>query len=41
MRISIASDHAGFHYKTVVAEWLRARGHDVVDFGTDSDASVD
>ncbi len=41
MRIAIASDHAGFHYKTVVADWLRARGHDVVDFGTDSDASVD
>lgn len=41
MRIAIASDHAGFHYKTVVADWLRARGHDVVDFGTDSEASVD
>lgn len=41
MRIAIASDHAGFHHKTLIAEWLRARGHDVVDFGTDSEASVD
>jgi ribose 5-phosphate isomerase B len=41
MRIAIASDHAGYHYKTVIGDWLRARGHEVIDFGTNSDASVD
>ncbi|HEX7121947.1 MAG TPA: ribose 5-phosphate isomerase B [Gemmatimonadaceae bacterium] len=41
MRIAIASDHAGFRYKTMLIDWLRQRGHDVVDFGTQSEASVD
>ena len=41
MRIAIASDHAGFRYKTIVAEHLRQRGHEVVDFGTDSEEPVD
>jgi ribose 5-phosphate isomerase B len=39
--IAIASDHAGFTLKTVLAEALRARGLSVRDFGTDSDAPVD
>jgi len=41
MRIAIASDHAGFRYKTLVAGHLAAIGHDVVDFGTFSAESVD
>ena len=41
MRIALASDHAGFGYKTLIAGWLEKAGHDVEDFGTDSDASVD
>jgi len=41
MRIAIASDHAGFRYKTMLAAMLTELGHEVVDFGTDSDASVD
>jgi ribose 5-phosphate isomerase B len=41
MKIAVASDHAGFHYKQLVAAWLRARGHTVVDFGTDSAEPVD
>jgi ribose 5-phosphate isomerase B len=41
MKIAIASDHAGFHLKQRVTAFLRERGHDVEDFGTDSDASVD
>ena len=41
MRIAIASDHAGFRYKTMLAEHLRSRGHEVVDFGTDSEEPVD
>ncbi len=41
MRVAVASDHAGFAYKARVAEHLRTLGHEVVDFGTDSDAPVD
>jgi ribose 5-phosphate isomerase B len=41
MRIAIASDHAGFRYKSMIAGLLRDRGHAVVDFGTDSDRPVD
>jgi ribose 5-phosphate isomerase B len=41
MRIAVASDHAGFRYKEAVAAHLRALGHEVVDFGTDSEESVD
>ena len=41
MRIAIASDHAGFLYKTELIALLRELGHEVRDFGTDSEASVD
>jgi ribose 5-phosphate isomerase B len=41
MRIAIASDHAGYALKAHLAVALAAAGHDVVDLGTDSDASVD
>jgi ribose 5-phosphate isomerase B len=41
MRIAIASDHAGFRYKTMIAAHLEAAGHEVRDFGTDSEESVD
>ena len=41
MRIALASDHAGFRYKSAVAQYLRQMGHDAVDFGTDSEEPVD
>ena len=41
MRIALASDHAGFRLKTRIGHWLRELGHEVVDFGTASDAPVD
>ena len=41
MRIAVASDHAGFRYKMKLVDYLRERGHEVVDFGTDSDDPVD
>ena len=41
MRIAVASDHAAFALKQVVAGWLRDQGHDVLDLGTDGEASVD
>jgi ribose 5-phosphate isomerase B len=41
VRVAVASDHAGYRLKSVVAEWLVEQGHDVVDLGTDSEESVD
>lgn len=41
MKIALGSDHAGFAYKEQIKAHLQARGHEVKDFGTDSDASVD
>ena len=41
MRIGVAADHAGFRYKTLVAEHLRRLGHQVRDFGTNSEEPVD
>ena len=41
MKIGIGSDHAGFAYKEQIRYWLVEQGHEVVDFGTDSNASVD
>jgi ribose 5-phosphate isomerase B len=41
MKIAIASDHAGFAYKLKISAFLKERGHEIEDFGTDSDASVD
>jgi len=41
MRIALGSDHAGYRLKTAVAKHLADHGHDVIDLGTDSEASVD
>ena len=41
MKIALASDHAGFDYKTALAQWLRDHGHEVRDFGTSSAEPVD
>jgi ribose 5-phosphate isomerase B len=41
MKIAIGSDHAGFQYKEKIKEFLATLGHDVTDFGTDSEAPVD
>ena len=41
MRIALASDHAGFRYKTMFADRLRTLGHEIEDFGTFSDQPVD
>ncbi len=40
MKIAIGSDHAGFRYKQGIIGHLRNAGHEVTDFGTDSDAPV-
>ena len=41
MRIAIASDHAGYRYKEALKAFLAERGHEPVDFGTDSGEAVD
>lgn len=41
MKLAIGGDHAGFDYKKKLVEFLKKEGHDVKDFGPDSDASVD
>src|SRR4051812_44527811 len=41
MKIAIASDHAGFAYKEKIKIFLTSSGHEVNDFGTSSEASVD
>lgn len=41
MKIAIASDHAGYEMKELLAGWLAAKGHDVYDFGPQSPESVD
>jgi ribose 5-phosphate isomerase B len=41
MRIVVGADHAGFELKQILAAYLRDRGHEVIDKGTDSTAAVD
>jgi ribose 5-phosphate isomerase B len=41
MKIAIASDHAGFRYKEKIKNLLKSLGHEVQDFGTDSEEPVD
>jgi len=41
MKISIGSDHAGYPYKEMIKRFLEEKGHEVHDFGTHSDQSVD
>ena len=41
MRIAIGSDHAGFELKEALLNSLHDAGHEVIDVGTDTDASCD
>lgn len=41
MYIAVASDHAGFAYKTLIIEEIQRLGHHVHDFGTHTDAPCD
>ncbi len=41
MKIGICNDHAGYAYKTKLIRLLQSKGYETVDFGTDSDVSVD
>ncbi|GBE05257.1 MAG TPA: ribose-5-phosphate isomerase [Nitrospirae bacterium] len=41
LKIAIASDHAGYQYKEKIKQHLESKGHEIKDFGTDSEQSVD
>ncbi len=41
MIVAIGSDHAGFEMKDQLAQWLLEMGHQALDCGTNSEASVD
>jgi len=41
MRIAIASDHAGYAYKSAIMKHLQNRGFSISDYGTDSEDPVD
>lgn len=41
MRLAIASDHAAWELKALLADWLREQGHEVEDLGTNGPESVD
>jgi ribose 5-phosphate isomerase B len=41
LAIALASDHAGFEMKAMLADWLRMQGHAVTDLGPHDTASVD
>ena len=41
MRIAFGSDHAGFELKALLARRAAELGHEVLDLGTDSTASLD
>jgi len=41
MKISIGNDHAGPDYKKAIVAMLQAKGHEVINYGTDTFDSVD
>lgn len=41
MKIALASDHAAFALKEQVSDYLKSKGHEIKDYGTDSEASMD
>lgn len=41
MRIGIGNDHSALDLKAEVVEYIKAQGHEVVDYGTNSTESCD
>lgn len=40
-RIALGADHAGYRMKEAIKAHLQSKGHNIVDFGTESEAPVD
>jgi ribose 5-phosphate isomerase B len=41
MKIGICNDHAGVEYKQKLVKYLKGKGYEVVNFGTDTEDSCD
>ncbi len=41
MKFYIATDHAGFAYKSQIIDYITAKGHEITDLGPDSTDRVD
>lgn len=41
MKVSLGSDHAGLRLKNAIAAFLAKEGHEVIDCGTEGEASCD
>ena len=41
MKIGICNDHAGVDYKNSLVEYLTGKGYEMVNFGTNTTASMD
>lgn len=41
MKLAIGNDHAGVAYKNSIVEYIKKQGHEVVNYGSDSQESVD
>ena len=41
MKISIGNDHAGPEYKKAIVDFLKQKGHEIINHGTDTFDSVD
>jgi len=41
MKIALGTDHAGYEYKERIKQYLLEKGHEVMDFGTDSGEKCD
>ena len=41
MQLSIGNDHAGVEYKEAIEAYLKDKGHNITNHGTDTNESVD
>ena len=41
MKVALGTDHAGYAYKERIRQYLLEKGHEVMDFGTDSTEKCD
>jgi len=41
MKVAIGNDHAGTEYKNTIVEFLKNEGYEVLNFGTNTNESVD